>query len=163
LLTHPFFARSIPRCAWRLDFGGDYADSMIAKYAHVAQADLVATFTQFTASAIIQSLLAHVRPLDEIDTIIASGGGTRNGTLMRLLREQLPNGMALALSDEYGLPSQFKEAIKFATLAFATLNSIANNIPAASGALAYGVMGKLVLPPRVARLVPDQRRGTEVG
>jgi len=155
LNAHPFFARSIPRCAWRLDFGGDYADTIIAKYAHVAPADLVATFTQFTASAIVRSLVEHVQPLQEIRALVASGGGTRNGTLMRLLQAQLPAHVSLVLSDDHGLPSQFKEAIKFATLAFATLHGIANNIPAASGARAYGVMGKLVLPPRAARQVPE--------
>jgi anhydro-N-acetylmuramic acid kinase len=155
LNSHPFFTRAIPRCAWRLDFGGDYADAMMAKYAHVAPADLVATFTQFTASAIIRSLVDHVQTLNEIKVLVASGGGTRNTTLMRLLREQLPPHVSLVLSDEYGLPSQYKEAIKFATLAFATLHGVANNIPAASGARAYGVLGKLVLPPRSARQVPD--------
>ena len=31
LMSHPFFARKIPRSAWRLDFGAEYADSMLAK------------------------------------------------------------------------------------------------------------------------------------
>jgi anhydro-N-acetylmuramic acid kinase len=151
LLTHPFFARPIPRCAWRLDFGAEYAESMLTKYEALAPEDIVATLTQFSASAIVRSFTELVPQIDEIKVLIASGGGVRNETLLQLLREQLPSGVSLVLSDEYGLPAQFKEAIKFATLAFATQNSIGNNIPAASGAEKFGVMGKLVLPPRAAR------------
>ncbi len=152
LLTHPFFNRSIPRCAWRLDFGAEYADSVLERYSALAPEDLVATFTQFSASAIVKSFTELVPQLDEIKVLIASGGGVRNGTLLQRLRDQLPAGVSLVLSDEYGLPAQFKEAIKFATLAFATKHSIGNNIPAASGAAKFGVLGKLVLPPRAARL-----------
>ncbi|WP_242615705.1 anhydro-N-acetylmuramic acid kinase [Sphaerotilus mobilis] len=127
LNAHPFFSRRVPRCAWRLDFGGDYADAVMARHAHLSPADLVATFTEFTACAIVRALTGHVTVLPHIQ---------------------------LRLSDAYGLPSQFKEAIKFATLAFATLHSVGNNIPAACGARDFGVLGKLVLPPRAARGLP---------
>ena len=49
------------------------------------------------------------------------------------------------------MPAAFKEAIKFAVLGHATINHLANNIPAASGANRFGILGKLVLPPRMAR------------
>jgi anhydro-N-acetylmuramic acid kinase len=151
-----------------LDIGGvsnlqvANADAVIAKYARLAPADLVATFTQFTASAIVRALVEHVKALDQIEVLMASGGGTRNGTLMRLVREQLPAHVSLALSDAYGLPSQFKEAIRFATLAFATLHGIANNIPAASGARACGVMGKRCCrhAPRAAFPSAPERRAS---
>jgi len=156
LNAHPFFSRSVPRCAWRLDFGGDFADTIMARFAHLAHADLIATFTQFTACAIVRSLADHVKALPNISVLVASGGGTRNTTLLRFVREMLPAHVALQLSDTFGLPSQFKEAIKFATLGFATLHSIGNNIPAASGARDFGVLGKLVMPPRAAKLTPSK-------
>ena len=83
--------------------------------------------------------------------LIASGGGTRNATLMRRLAARLPEGLRLTTSDEFGIPPQYKEAIKFATLAHATVNYLANNIPAASGATSFGILGKIQLPPRLAR------------
>ena len=52
-------------------------------------------------------------------------------------------GLLGQLQAEYGIPPQFKEAVKFAALGFAALNSIANNIPAASHADHYAVMGKI--------------------
>ncbi len=73
---------------------------------------------------------------------------------MQMLRARLPAHLRLTTSDEYGIPAQFKEAIKFATLAFATLNNVADNIPACSGAARYTILGKIAPSPRLARGIP---------
>ena len=64
----------------------------------------------------------------------------------------MPKHLRLTLSDEYGVPAAFKEAIKFAALGHATINQLANNIPAACGANRFGILGKLVLPQRMAKV-----------
>ena len=151
LTAHDFFHRPPPRSAWRLDFGSSYADQRMAEHAHLSAEDLLATFTEFTTIAITRSITDHVERLAEIKVLIASGGGTRNGFLMKRLGSRLPSTLRLTTSDEFGIPAQFKEAVKFATLAHATMNHLANNIPAASGAERFGILGKLVLPPRMAR------------
>ena len=99
-----------------------------------------------------RSITDNVPHLGGFAEVIASGGGVRNGDLMRRLAANLPAGLSLVTSDKYGIPPQFKEAVKFATLAHATVNRMANNIPAASGASGFGILGKLVLPPRMARI-----------
>ena len=151
LKDHDFFKRPVPRSAWRLDFGSSYADAFMADYAHLSDANLMATVTEFAAYAITRSITDNVKTLAEINTIMASGGGTRNGFLMERLKAHMPKGLRLTLSDEFGIPAAFKEAIKFAVLAHATVNLLANNIPAASGASKFGILGKLVQPPRLAR------------
>lgn len=150
LKEHPFFKRHPPRSAWRLDFGAKYADDVMQRFASLGPSDIMATFCAFTAWGITTSIKDHVKRLSEVLVLIASGGGVRNATLMSMLREQLPSGLRLTTSDEYGIPPQFKEAVKFGTLAFATRKHLANNIPAASGASSFAVMGKTVLPPRYA-------------
>jgi anhydro-N-acetylmuramic acid kinase len=130
LLQHPFFRRPPPRSAWRLDFGADYADQRMAEHRHLSAEDLLATFAEFTAVAISRSVTDHVARLSEIN--------------LKTLR--------LTKSDEFGAPGAYKEAIKFATLAHAAVNHLANNIPAASGAEKFAVLGKIVLPPRLAKL-----------
>jgi len=152
LLEHPFFTRPIPRCAWRLDFGADYADAVLDTYAALPPEDLVATLTRFSAEAITRAFIDLIPQVTDIDTLIASGGGVRNATLLNEITQLLPDRVLLTRSDDYGLPAQYKEAIKFATLAVATQHGIGNNIPAASGAARFGVLGKLVLPPHQARL-----------
>lgn len=151
LKDHDFFKRPVPRSAWRLDFGSTYADAFMADFSHLSDADLMATVTEFAAYAITRSIVDNVGTLNEINTIMASGGGTRNGYLMQRLGALMPKGLRLTLSDEFGIPAAFKEAIKFATLAHATINGLANNIPAASGAARFAILGKLVQPPRLAK------------
>jgi anhydro-N-acetylmuramic acid kinase len=75
----------------------------------------------------------------------------RNGWLVQRLKKNLPSGLRLRLSDEFGIPAQYKEAIKFAALALAVQLQLANNIPAASGASRFAILGKLVAAPRLAR------------
>lgn len=151
LLSHPFFGRRPPRSAWRLDFGAEYAARMLDAYQHVAPADVMATLCAFTADSITRSITDHVPGLADIKVLIASGGGVRNATLMSLLADRLPAGLRLTTSDEFGIPPQFKEAVKFAALAYATKRGLADNIPAASGAARFAILGKTVQPPRLAR------------
>jgi anhydro-N-acetylmuramic acid kinase len=113
--------------------------------------DLLATFTEFTAVSIARSIRDHIPILSEINTLIASGGGVRNANLMERLKRRLPSGLHLTLSDEFGIPAQYKEAIKFAALALAAQRHLANNIPAASGASRFAILGKLVAAPRLAQ------------
>jgi anhydro-N-acetylmuramic acid kinase len=150
--NHDYFKRPIPRSAWRLDFGSSYADAFMDDFKHLSTADLLATVTEFAAYSIVRSITDNVKALNDISIIMASGGGTRNGYLMQRLGAYMPKGLRLTLSDEFGIPAAFKEAIKFATLAHATVNGLANNIPAASGAHRFGILGKLVQPPRLAKL-----------
>jgi anhydro-N-acetylmuramic acid kinase len=151
LLAHPFFRRRPPRSAWRLDFGAEYAERMLDSYQSVPPADVMATLCAFTATSITRSVTDHVPGLGQVSLLIASGGGVANAALMDMLAQRLPAGLRLTTSDEFGLPPQFKEAIKFATLAYATQRGLANNIPAASGAARFAVLGKTVQPPRLAR------------
>ena len=152
LKDHDFFKRPIPRSAWRLDFGSTYADTFMEQYKHLAPQDLLATVTEFAAYAITRSITDNVKAIDTCSVIMASGGGTRNTYLMERLAAYMPKHLRLTLTDEFGIPAAFKEAIKFATLAHATINQLANNIPAASGATRFGILGKLVQPPRLAKL-----------
>jgi anhydro-N-acetylmuramic acid kinase len=151
LLEHDFFTRKPPRSAWRLDFGSAFAEKQIAENRNLRPEDLLATFTEFTAVSIAKSIRDHIPILGEITTLIASGGGVRNATLWRRLEANLPPRLQLTLSDAFGIPAQFKEAIKFAALALAAQLQLANNIPAASGASRFAILGKLVAAPRLAK------------
>jgi anhydro-N-acetylmuramic acid kinase len=154
LVQHPYFARHPPRSAWRLDFGAGYADQALADADGLAAEDILATLTEFTAWAIDRSIRDHVRQLSDISTLIASGGGVRNATLLKMLGDRLPSTLRLTTSDEFGIPPQYKEAIKFGVLAFAHCHGLANNIPAASGASTFAILGRAVQPPRLAVVDP---------
>ena len=155
LLDHPFYARKPPRSAWRLDFGSARADNMLATWKNLPPEDIIATLTRFTPLSITKAVTELVGDISGVDTLIGSGGGTRNPVLMAHLRKDLAaHGIRLTTSDEFGIPAQFKEAIKFGTLAFANMNLLANNIPACSGATGFTIMGKVQWPPSMVRAFP---------
>ena len=76
--------------------------------------------------------------------MILSGGGARNATLVARLGEKLSSlGVQLRFSDEFGLPSEAKEAVAFAVLAYETWNRRPSNVPSATGAKRATVLGKI--------------------
>ena len=73
-----------------------------------------------------------------------SGGGSKNPTLLALLANELaPANISLRLSDEFGLPSEAKEAVAFALLAYETWNHRPSNVPSATGAKKAAILGKI--------------------
>nr|AME16978.1 transaldolase [Clonostachys rosea] len=156
LFQHDFYGRQPPRSAWRLDFGAAYADDILQRYADRSTEDLLATLTCFTAQSIVRSLVDFVLVRGPLTQVIASGGGTRNATLMANLSEELSkHNLTVTVSDEVGIPAAYKEAIKFATLAYANKRQLANNIPAAGGAVKYAVLGKLSWAPQKAQMAEE--------
>ena len=152
LLSHPFLRRPIPRNAWRWDFGGEYADKIFGEFSSVEPRDIVATVTEFTAETIVRGL-QMIPELTEVTTIIASGGGILNTTLVESIRRKLGAGHSIVSLDVYGFPAPYKEALECGVQAYAYVNDIASNSPLAEGAIRYGILGELTKPPRIAKVI----------
>lgn len=60
-----------------------------------------------------------------------------------MLAAQLPASTRLRALDEFGIPSQSKEAIAFALLAYQTWRGFDSNIPAATGARHPVILGDI--------------------
>ena len=76
-----------------------------------------------------------------------AGGGAKNPTLMGMLSTGLRAlKVRLRISDELGVPSQAKEGVAFALLAWLTWNELPGNVPSATGASRAVVLGKVSYP-----------------
>jgi anhydro-N-acetylmuramic acid kinase len=79
--------------------------------------------------------------------LIVSGGGTKNASIMHYLRFYAGSGVPIRTPDEFGVPSQAKEAIAFALLAAATLEGVPSNVPSVTGAKRAVVLGSITPRP----------------
>lgn len=143
LLRHPFLKQAPPKTTGREMFGAPYGEQMWqwARARNIAADDIVATMTRFAAQTIADSYRAYMPALPT--EVIVSGGGAKNPTLLKMLAAQLPASTRLRALDEFGIPSQSKEAIAFALLAYQTWRGFDSNIPAATGARHPVILGDI--------------------
>jgi anhydro-N-acetylmuramic acid kinase len=120
-----------------------WEQGLAAEGAKLSPADLLATACLLTVETIARAVEATGMCKIEL---IASGGGTRNETMMRLLGKRLPD-CRLVVSDQLGIPSEAKEAVAFALLGSATLDSQPGNVPSATGARRAVVLGSITPRP----------------
>src|SRR5579864_6144302 len=146
VLKRKFFRAKPPKTAGREEFGREFVSDFLARCEGFRKEDVVATATALTGRSIGDALRRFVirKPSDSFAEMILSGGGAQNATLVSMLAESLaPLGIQLRSSDEFGIPSQAKEAVAFALLAYETWNRRPSNVPSATGAKRAAVLGKI--------------------
>ncbi len=144
-LRAPFFSRKPPKTAGREEFGREFALEWLRRCRRARKADIVATATAFTARSITEAIRRFVRPRSgKFAEFVVSGGGAKNPILMRMLEADLsPLRLRVRTSDEFGIPSEAKEAVAFALLAFETWHRRPSNVPSATGAKRPAILGKI--------------------
>ena len=159
LLRGNFFRQKPPKTAGREEFGREFVEEFLRsckspggartteRGKKIGDSDVIATGTALTARSIADQLRRFVLASASFSELIVSGGGTKNPTLMaNLAREVQPFGLRIRSSDEFGIPSDAKEAVAFAVMAFETWNRRPSNVPAATGASRPAVLGKISYP-----------------
>jgi len=154
-----FFGEAPPKTAGREEFGRTFARQFLKAFGSTQRSmtrgervslwkqSAIATATALTTGSIIVAIKRFVLPSGRFSEVIASGGGTRNTTLMSSLARDLRTlGLTLRSSDEFGIPSETKEAVAFAVLAYETWIRRPSNVPAATGATRAAVLGKISCP-----------------
>ncbi|HEY0565114.1 MAG TPA: anhydro-N-acetylmuramic acid kinase [Terriglobales bacterium] len=146
LMRNKYFKLKPPKSAGREEFGVEFTERWMREHERYQPEDLVATLTAFTAESIAFSVDRFGPRLKKASAgdVIASGGGTRNATLMRMLSDKVERyGYKLTTTDALGLPSQAKEAVAFAVLAYQTWHKRPSNLPSATGASRPMILGKI--------------------
>ncbi len=142
ILGQPFFRRRPPKTAGREEFGREFVSAFLRRCGRAPKEDVVATATALTARSIANAIRRFLR--GGYSELIVSGGGAKNPTLLRLLAQAVaPLGLKMRRSDEFGLPSEAKEAAAFAILAYQTWRQRPGNIPSATGASRPAILGKI--------------------
>ena len=148
ILLERFFRVKPPKTAGREEFGREFVSRFLRACGKVRKQDIVATATALTARSIVDAIRKFVFSTGSrrhtFHEMILSGGGALNSTLVGMLAEGLaPLGIQLRFSNEFGLPTEAKEAVAFAVLAYETWHRRPSNVPSATGALRPAVLGKV--------------------
>ena len=145
-LAEPYFQLSPPKSTGRELFGRADLTRRLQEMQGRPIADQIATLTAFSAAVVAQDLQQlsnqnHPLPIE----LLVAGGGSQNLTLMRELTKRC-RGLRLRSSDELRLPSQSREAMVFALLAWWHQLGYPGNAPAITGAEHEAVLGVRVNP-----------------
>jgi anhydro-N-acetylmuramic acid kinase len=159
LLRRGFFQKQPPKTAGREQFGREFVATFLKVCGRVDKHDILATATALTARSIGLAVREFVVSPDAKNLpegsrwpsryreMVVSGGGTKNTTLLRMIREELaPLKMRVKTSDDLGLPSEAKEAVAFAVMAYQTWRRLPSNVPSATGAKQPVILGKISYP-----------------
>lgn len=142
LLSHPYFARRPPKSTGRELFSAAFMESLWERAIErgLGSSDILATAVALT----VESIAAAYRDFLPIfpEEVVVSGGGTRNPALMARLSSAVAPARVV-LSDALGIPTDGKEALAFAILAYETWHGRAGNLPAATGAGRAVVLGQI--------------------
>ena len=142
LLGHPFFALEPPKSTGREAFGRPVVERLVEALEPEGDSDwleLVATLTELTARSIADAYERWVIPRG-VAEVVLTGGGAKNPTLVRRIRELLAP-LPVVDGKELGVDPEAKEALAFAILAWAHVNGIPANAPGATGAAGPRVLG----------------------
>jgi len=148
-MSGAFFRQRPPKTAGREQFGREFVAAFLRRCGRAKQEDVVATATAMTARSIGEALRRFVvgKKTGHYRDYIVSGGGANNSTLVRMIAAETgPLGLRVRRTDEFGLPSEAKEAVAFAVMAYQTWHGEPSNIPSATGAKRPAVLGKVSYP-----------------
>jgi anhydro-N-acetylmuramic acid kinase len=144
-LKQSYFRRKPPKTAGREEFGREFVVAFRRRCGQAKKRDIVATATALTAASIARAIERFVLTRNvQYQELVVSGGGAANPALMAMLANRVrPLGLEIRLSDEFGIPSEAKEAVAFAVLAYQTWHRRPSNIPSATGAKRPAILGKI--------------------
>ena len=149
LLEDRYFTQEPPKSTGREYFGQHYAERLVTRCTETMgrprPEDVMATAAMLTVLSIYQAYARFIRPKNELDVLVVSGGGKHNEFIMERLRKTF-GPIPVRTADEYGLDADAKEALCFAVLAHETVNGVPTNLPSVTGASHKTILGKICVP-----------------
>ncbi|WP_027254157.1 anhydro-N-acetylmuramic acid kinase [Photobacterium halotolerans] len=139
LLSEPYLAQPAPKSTGRELFNLPWLDAKLVNSA-VSAPDVQRTLCEFTAATIAREVgRFKTGPAPQL---LVCGGGTRNPVLMARLSALLSDWQVAPTSD-YGVDSDYMEAMAFAWLAQRRIHGLPSNLPEVTGASRTASLGVL--------------------
>lgn len=138
-MSDPYFSKAPPKTTGRELFGAQFARRIRSESNGVPMNDLIATATALTAESIARSYRDFIADRGPIDEVLLAGGGANNPTLVRMLRERLPD-----IEITKYKASEAKEAMAMAMIANDSIVGMHTNVAGATGGRPT-ILGKICL------------------
>jgi anhydro-N-acetylmuramic acid kinase len=147
LLSDDWYAAPPPKSTGREKYDAAFVTALVTACRstgpHVQDTDIVATATALTARTMAVGYDRFVR--GDLHDVVLSGGGARNPTLIRMIRDAMP-ARAVRTFDDLFFDGEAKEAVAFAYIGLQHLRGLPCNVPAATGAVGPRILGTRTLP-----------------
>ncbi|MDH3994440.1 MAG: anhydro-N-acetylmuramic acid kinase, partial [Gammaproteobacteria bacterium] len=137
LLSHTYFDLTGPRSTGKEAFNLDWLDQVLRAHPQAEPGDIQATLAQFTVESIARGIASAGI---DVDQVYVCGGGAHNADLMDRLRARLAPAK-VDTTAALGMNPDWVEAAAFAWLAQRTLDGLAGNAPAVTGAAGERILG----------------------
>jgi anhydro-N-acetylmuramic acid kinase len=137
MLAEPWFALPPPKSSGREQFHLGWVEAQLQGDERAE--DVQATLLELTARTVAQALLSH-QP--STGRVLLCGGGVRNPQLVARIGQHLPR-CRIESTGAHGLDADYVEAMAFAWLARQTLLGRPGNLPSATGARGFRVLGAI--------------------
>lgn len=147
LMAQDYFKQAPPKTTGRELFGVPFFEKLLTEFPNLSAESWLATLNYFTAASIVDAYERFVFPVYQISEMVVGGGGSFNPVLLENLRTLFAGKkreIVVKTHADFGIPDQYKEALAFGILAWASLLGRTNNLPSCTGATHPVVMGKHV-------------------
>jgi anhydro-N-acetylmuramic acid kinase len=139
-LEHDYFRQRPPKSTGRELFGELFFKTAMRDMRRLAPHDKVATLTEFTARSLALNYRLHLP--SPLSSLILTGGGAANPTLVKAIARQFADSGAEVLTSEaLGWPVQAIEPAAFALLAHLRMTGRPGNLPRTTGACRSAILG----------------------
>ena len=134
LLSDNYFHKRGPKSTGREKFNKKYISNHLSDFKDIKAKDIQRTFLELTAKSITKDIKAN-----SINKVIVCGGGNKNKILMKRIAKL--SKAKLFKSDDFGVDSNFLEAMAFAWLAYKRVNSEKVDLKSVTGADKNSILG----------------------
>ncbi|MCD4827594.1 MAG: anhydro-N-acetylmuramic acid kinase [Acholeplasmataceae bacterium] len=140
MMDHPYYKLPYPKSTGRETFGDAYTQDIISMYKEDKAEDIICTLSMVVVDSIVNSYKNLIKkPVDEL---ILCGGGALNLFIKNELAKKMKD-TKVAVLEEYGYSSQYKEALAFLILGNQTINRLPSSVKSATGAKDYKILGQI--------------------
>lgn len=134
-----------PKSTGRERYNDDFISNILEGFTHIRKADIVRTFSEYTAYVTFYNYNKFIRKECEISELLVSGGGANNNYIMQSLQRYFGDKIRVKKVEEKIVSSDAKEAVCFALLANETISENPTNIPRVTGSSRKTILGKICL------------------